>query len=701
MLLTRVASVLGILLALAMPLGAAERPPFGFVQTVGGPGTAWAVVLPLAGGSRGQPPAAVAGGVPQYIALPADAPALICVGAEGCATTCGRADEEVEQFALTDGRLVRGICRIGRTPAAGARVHFRPANVESRRPISIPLARTSNGLTSSITTNTDGAFEAALAPGDYIVEVLFADGRSHESAPFLVPPQTDARPLELPPIVVEPGMTVATEVRSADGAPIASAGVGLSQRDGDTVVVSAEGRTDANGMIALGGLRHDLPLYLSCSASGFARREERLDAPPSTHLCVLERLGSIRGRVTDSAGVPLTTAVISLTSAGRRSDSAEDGTFVMRDVRPGAEELRITAPGYGVTSRSLSVEPGEQDLGTIVVRDGDAIRGRVVDAETQQAIEGASVAIDQPPGGSTGRTDDAGRFVVAGDLDQGTRLEVSAAGYATRFVTVARGLAAEEGLLVPLTRPGMLEVTVWDETTDAPCSGCTVIAFATDATASEMTDGSGIAHFASLAPGEYQVLREYVRAGARGVHVSGGSSSQFVSIRPRELTRVELGTRARRIRVAMTPQPSREWQLSAVGRGGVFTAERDDATGTFTVRARRGEAYRLQLSNSTRGVHAGAIAADYEGTLLTLPLGTATVRGQLLHDGAGVAGARVTVMAVDGTMSGWALTRPDGTFEVPYLRAGVYTLRAPSGVAGPPISIPADRTTDAGPLTLP
>jgi protocatechuate 3,4-dioxygenase beta subunit len=119
------------------------------------------------------------------------------------------------------------------------------------------------------------------------------------------------------------------------------------------------------------------------------------------------------GRVVDAAQRPVAGAEVVLVPAGETRNfyfsaaeagepaaaTGADGRFTMAGLQPGRFDLYAQAPGF-----ALAVVPGVEvgqgrgptDLGTVVLRSGAVLEGRVVDLQ-DQPIEGAQVAVTALP----------------------------------------------------------------------------------------------------------------------------------------------------------------------------------------------------------------------------------------------------------------------------------------------------------------
>ena len=512
------------------------------------------------------------------------------------------ADDGALTLAPIEGREVSGRVLLGRTPAAAVAVSFL-LPFEGRRSAVLPLRRDGDKLVTNIKTSESGAFHLDhLAPGTYTIEARFPNGRT-ESSQVIVPAVKKKQLLQLPDIRIDPGARVAVSVRDSDGMPIAHAGVGMSQQAGPAGRPRIlEAHADDVGDVVLEGADLQLPVSITCSAPGFVRQNLRFAIAPATALCTLQRFATIRAVVQDEDGKPLPKARISLVGSGSAPADAE-GRLVLRDVDPGEQSVRISAPGRKAWQSDVTVASGkEHDLGEVQLAAGQLVRGKVVDGESGAAIAAATVR-SMLPGGASTQTDDEGAFEITDDLTAGVR--VDAAGFATQSLPVT---ASDQPILVRLQRPGALEVTAWDG--DKRCAGCLILADRSDASASGTTDGDGFVRFAELPPGDYQVTREHVGAGTGYVFVHGGEVTQFATVRPRETTRLELGKPAPPIRVSVLPAMPAGWQLTASTptRSELLTP---DSAGFFLVRKHDDETATLRLVRGNEVRQVGVIPARY------------------------------------------------------------------------------------------
>jgi len=433
-------------------------------------------------------------------------PVILCTGSRHHAVHClrhyfqpatdpGAAPAELWLPFAEAGVPVLGRYLLGGYPVAGAKVAVVPADLDARRPYTLPLgfqpppgeaasgARTR--LVRELPTGDDGRFEIPpLAPGRYFLETLLPSGRLHRTEPFDLPALADLRletaaedgdrvVWELGDVDVADGLTVEFRVRDGDGDPIPTARVSGRQGDDPHDLVSFDQRVDDQGVARVSGFTAESPAHLRCQAPGYTPFEQEYELVPALVQCTLERLATVRGEVTgtgtSTGTTPLPGATVAIQRTPEEAESpadashpppttrpvAGDGTFLLADLPPGAYRLTAAAPNHQAEGRDLDLTPGEDlDLGLIVLLPGTPLEGEVIDAESLEPIAGAEIRILEPPGGVTTVAGRDGRFTLARTPGQPLRLEATAFGYAPHQLTVdADGNAAPEKKSDPLGPP--------------------------------------------------------------------------------------------------------------------------------------------------------------------------------------------------------------------------------------------------------
>lgn len=324
---------------------------------------------------------------------------------------------------------------------------------------------------------------------------------------------------------------VAGTVTDTRNQPIANAKV--------TITDSSEGlrritvHTDTNGSFrseALGPYEVDLmaeaPGFTTASIFGQPVNRDGIQF-------VLDRMGSIRGAVVDDTGklVPAFSVSPKIYMDGRtqakvpsKTFQPTDGVFEYFGIEPGDYEVTIGAPGYSVEIvNNIRVSPDQSaDIGTVVLRQGGKLGGRVVDAVTGEGVYAAVVTIlggernMLPPvpsigtpspsrrgRGDTARTDRDGSFLIEGLSVDGVSIRIEHREFMT--YTEHNLAAGNTDLIFELDRGGMIEGRVIDGNGE-PLSGRQILMTGEGRNDRQVTDRKGSFTFSGLPGGQY-VLR--------------------------------------------------------------------------------------------------------------------------------------------------------------------------------------------------
>jgi len=189
----------------------------------------------------------------------------------------------------------------------------------------------------------------------------------------------------------------------------------------------------------------------------------------------------ITGKVMGSNGMPLRAQVSLMSSMGQgftpsggRNGTANDGTFTLTNIPPGAYTLNVLGPNIGAVPPEVAAMPlvvnGEDILGlTIATGSGASIQGMIV-ADNGSRLPTSSVAVQAVPlqGGSATWSprdvaDENGTFVLEGLVGAySLRMQSLPSGWIVKSVT-ANGLDVSDAAME--FRPGD-RVTVRVELTD-------------------------------------------------------------------------------------------------------------------------------------------------------------------------------------------------------------------------------------------
>jgi protocatechuate 3,4-dioxygenase beta subunit len=489
----------------------------------------------------------------------------------------------------------------------------------------------------STRSRADGRFRlAALSPGKLYAVTATQEGFAPASV------KTGALPRDRHPapvrLVLERGATAFGRVLDRENRPVrgaelvlmpANEGI-LGQQifigDGETV---AQATSNPEGRFELQHLNPGR-FRLRVERKGFAPFAlPEIEIPPRTArvdlgALTLDRGLVIEGRVTDSRGVPLPEAQVSLSPSfepfameSRNLDTRQDvptdsdGRFRFDDLRRGAHlDLRIEHQGYVPASAQVDV-PAPEPL-AIEMKPGRTLSGRVT-GPAGEPVPDARLTIQEErvfrlPGGESkvsssrdlGGTDGEGRFRLDG-LPPGTvDLAVRAAGYLLRRLP-AVPVPEEgdgEGLEISLEKGSVLEVRALDGR-GVPVAGASIEARRIDSTAPEMrgffnqgrTDAEGRCRLDDMEPGRYSVSarsEEHGYAEATLVVKSGVNARDLVFSGG-----VEVSGRVSDENGA--PVPSAILSLQPLEPGAAFTAP-GSADGTFRFPAVGDGTFRLSGS---------------------------------------------------------------------------------------------------------
>jgi Carboxypeptidase regulatory-like domain len=494
---------------------------------------------------------------------------------------------------------------------------------------------------------------------------------------------------------------VEVAVTDSQGRPVAGAQVGAMQGTPPKVLFY-QARTEAQGTAELSGLDTAAPVKVTCLAPGYLRLEQSFDAAPGLVRCALERLAGIEGTVVDEEDEPVAAATVAVRRSDHSAHTGKDGAFVLDAMEPGNYEFTVAAPGFRAVTREVTLASQERRrLEPVRLTKAGALSGRVLDGETEEPVSGAVLTVQDPPGSGSARSDADGLFTLHAAADGPLALEVTAAGYPPSTVEVPAGREQSgEPLVVELSPGGRIQVTVWDEETEAPCLGCSVsVTGRGDHGRLLTTDAEGQALTQLLAPGPYRVSRERVQTFGSYMTVSSGDDARTANVESGRTAKVSFGERRTTMALAFFPPPPGGWVLLADAPSYHQRLEpRED--GTFRVRKDPGEEVALALSSPNHlRVETVRVPADFAEPELRVTLPETLVRGTLVGEAGPLPGVRIELLAGPGRApAGWVVTGADGSFAVPHLRPGTYQMMAGGKPLGT-FELPPGTPLDLGPLS--
>lgn len=305
------------------------------------------------------------------------------------------------------------------------------------------------------------------------------------------------------PVSATNGQYKGIVVDNATGVPIAGAQVALESGTGVSGTTASDGTfTLVNVPPGSHTITYQATGYNSMSqaASVLAGQVVSLG---TIRLVALSGVGVISGILTNAeTGDPIAGAVVE--ASGTMTSSAtttSDGSYSM-SVAPGSVTITASADGFDPVSAAgtvvdggtLRFSPALYPTGTSPGGSQVTVKGRVTDAETGQALSGASVQIVGTA--FSGMTDGAGLFDLTG-VDAGIlTIDISSAGYQTaRYVAAAApGSVMDLGTIGLLTAGSSSTTTVIGTVTEygtgLPVSGASVVVDGFGTGAVTLGDGS-------------------------------------------------------------------------------------------------------------------------------------------------------------------------------------------------------------------
>jgi protocatechuate 3,4-dioxygenase beta subunit len=212
-------------------------------------------------------------------------------------------------------------------------------------------------------------------------------------------------------VMLQPAVEIRGRVTRKDGTPVADVIVAVNSEDR-----SAFSQTQADGTFVITGVPKG-PTTLRYLIRAGASGTTSVTAPASDVHIVLGGQGTVRGRVVDGSGAPVSSFSVMVEPVQRnfeefsmpRQIASDDGRFEVTDAPLGAVTLSIVAHGFLKLSRSLTLTESESaDAGTLVVSSGRTVRG-VVSSPGGEPLGGVDVAVsrsDDSTAGSVTSNDD-------------------------------------------------------------------------------------------------------------------------------------------------------------------------------------------------------------------------------------------------------------------------------------------------------
>lgn len=427
-------------------------------------------------------------------------------------------------------------------------------------------------------------------------------------------------------------------------------------------------------------------------------------------------------RVIGTGGRPVGGATVTVEGiAPITQKTGADGTAKLAGLDPGWQSLAVTADGYAPAQQLAQVTPDPAEV-TIAMVSGARVAGRVVDP-SGKPVAGAVVAVEDTAAiftsgtGGTATSDAQGKWTIAA-LGAGTyRFRATKEPWAPGISLAARvdGVHAHEGVEIRLEEGARIAGKVVDAK-GAPVAAAAVRLADADAdpwrgTRQVFADDQGAFSVGGLARRPYELVAQHETGSSETVKIDLGAKAEATDV----VLRLTLNGVIEGLVVGADGAPVPEAQVTALADiegSNVYSEMRlrglpedvADGGGAFRLTGLAPGTYRLRGQRpgapdeekwSLKGVTA---KTGDTGVKIVLP-GTGKVKGTIaLADGSAV---DTFTVGID-YMTPRPFTAAKGKFE----------LEAPAGhhnlsIAGPgfvkklhPVDIPADKTLDAGTITV-
>ncbi|HET9229567.1 MAG TPA: carboxypeptidase-like regulatory domain-containing protein, partial [Thermoanaerobaculia bacterium] len=255
----------------------------------------------------------------------------------------------------------------------------------SRKPIPSALVWASADPGAFVRTDAEGRFQLA-APGRrrFDLEVI-APGYLLKKA-LVLRPQLVSR--KIGTLALERAGTIRGKVVDPRGQPLAGAAV---------VAGTDRATTDRQGRFELRRLRPGQAYEVRASRPGSFPRTERATVPRELTLVLSPSRGA-RGKVQDPDGKPIAGAEALVQDTPAVQSDAQ-GVFSIPELPASEVELTVRKKGYApMVFRALRIPSGTgpADLGTVTLRPGATLTGRVVDPKGKPVPDGEVFLLDKP-----------------------------------------------------------------------------------------------------------------------------------------------------------------------------------------------------------------------------------------------------------------------------------------------------------------
>jgi len=330
-------------------------------------------------------------------------------------------------------------------------------------------------------------------------------------------------------LIIEPGAAIAGHVVSSSGEPLPAARIlvepewteGLGARDAWALRGGQRQIAGAGGEFRVRGLpegRYRLRAIAEHAPASQLERSEGvvLETGINDAKIVIPGDGSVVGRVLFADGSAPTVFTVAIVPGPATPFSSSDGEFALSAL-VGSHQLSVFGPEFAQTSMTVDIE-SKTNLGTITVKRGRSISGRVFDANGAPA-EGVEVAAGKLLSGDGSKLFIAEESISARQTTTDALGRYSIAGLGEHAITIVAGLGASrsnsvrlpggtESMQLDLKLESMASMSGTITKDGKPVAETIVIANPVGATSSNffvVTASDGSFSFEQLSPGGYVV----------------------------------------------------------------------------------------------------------------------------------------------------------------------------------------------------
>jgi len=397
-------------------------------------------------------------------------------------------------------------------------------------------------------------------------------------------------------VTVDRGIEISGRVVRPDGTPVADAMV-----ETPTGVMPRNTTTAADGTFKLAGIAAGTAVLTAHSSDGnLSSPPVTVTAPAKNVTLTIPRGARIEGRVLDRATQqPVTDFSIGLPSRSQRQFTfspnaektihADDGTYAIDNVPPGAVELIVRAAGYVSGSRGdITAEDGKTVTGIDIQLDrGATISGRVTaggspvaGAEVRQPSQRMPQMMSQQvlSGAASATTDGDGLYKLDGIAEGDRLIEFHKQGFVTAQKPVEVKAGRDVHLDVELDPGHELRGRVVDRSGRGVAGAYIAASGAGERRGGPMivTDSDGVFVLTGLADGQYGVT-----ARKEGMVSSDATDVDLPQTRPLTLTLDAGATITGRVSGVPAEQLA---QVMVMASGGTSRNQTNaDASGTFAL----------------------------------------------------------------------------------------------------------------------